>query len=193
MSNCRPGGAHILLVHLPVDTIFVVDTIFADDSAAFKMGSPDVVRDMGTHRMVDLSESKPMDLEANNLALEIERTDLLRRHAQERLKQLNELSEMLRDHLRRINRTRDIERARMQKLAVAEKSPRDASNQSMLSAAHILRRGDLKPATGLSPSTIYKMIASGEFPPPVKLGLKAVGWLKSDVDAWLAGRRALSS
>ncbi|SDC45579.1 transcriptional regulator, AlpA family [Variovorax sp. CF079] len=134
-----------------------------------------------------------MDWDANNLALEIERTELLRRHTQERLKQLNELSEMLRDHLRRINRTRDVERARMQKLAVAETSPRNASNQSMLSADHILRRKHLKPATGLSPSTIYRLIASGEFPPPVKLGIKAVGWLKSDVDAWLAGRQALVS
>lgn len=134
-----------------------------------------------------------MDLQANDLALEIERTELLRRHTQERLKQLNELIEMLRDHAGRINRTRDVERARMQKLAVAESSPRDASNRSMMSANHILRRNDLRPATGLSPSTIYKMIALGEFPPPVKLGLKAVGWLKSDVDVWLAGRRALAS
>lgn len=134
-----------------------------------------------------------MDWEANDLALAIERNELLRRHTQERLKQLNELSEMLRDHLGRINRTRDVERARMQKLAVAETSPRGAPNQSMLSANHVLRRKDLKPATGLHPSTIYKMIASGEFPPPVKLGLKAVGWLKSDVDAWLARRRALVS
>ncbi|VTU25024.1 putative transcriptional regulator [Variovorax sp. SRS16] len=134
-----------------------------------------------------------MDLQANDLALEIERTELLRRHTQERLKQLNELIEMLRDHAGRINRTRDVERARMQKLAVAESSPQDASNRSMMSANHILRRNDLRPATGLSPSTIYKMIALGEFPPPVKLGLKAVGWLKSDVDVWLAGRRALAS
>lgn len=134
-----------------------------------------------------------MDLEANDLALEIERTELLRRHTQERLKQLNELIEMLRDHVGRINRTRDVERARMQKMAVAEASTRDAPNRSMMSANHILRRKDLRPATGLSPSTIYKMIALGEFPPPVKLGLKAVGWLKSDVDVWLAGRRALGS
>lgn len=138
-------------------------------------------------------ETEPVNWEANDLALEIERTDLLRRHAQERLKQLNELSEMLRDHLKRIGRTHDVERARMQKLIVAETSPRDASNHSMLSTNHVLRRKDLKPATGLSPSTIYKMIALDEFPPPVKLGLKAVGWLKSDVDAWLARRRALGS
>ena len=134
-----------------------------------------------------------MDREANHLALAIERNELLRRHTQERLKQLNERSEMLRDHLVRINRTRDIERAQMQKLAVAETSPRDAPKQSTLSANQILRRNDLKPATGLSPSTIYRLIADGEFPKPVKLAPQAVGWLKSDVDAWLAGRRALVS
>lgn len=134
-----------------------------------------------------------MDRETNDLALAIERNELLRRHAQERLKQLNERSDMLRDHLRRINRTRDVKRAEKQKLAVAKESPRDAPNQSMLSANQVLRRKDLKPATGLSPSTIYRMIACGEFPKPVKLGPQAVGWLKSDVDAWLARRRAFVS
>ncbi|CAN7565950.1 helix-turn-helix transcriptional regulator [Variovorax sp. LjRoot178] len=134
-----------------------------------------------------------MDWDANDLALAIERTELLRRHTQERLKQLNEFAEMLRDHLGRINRTRDVDRAQIENPAGPKAAGRDGPNQSMLSDNHILRRKDLKPATGLSSATIYRMIARGDFPKPIPLGLQAVGWLKSDVDAWLAGRRAIVS
>lgn len=38
--------------------------------------------------------------------------------------------------------------------------------------------------TGLGRSTIYRMIAAKEFPGPVKLGSRAVGWRWSDLDAW---------
>lgn len=38
--------------------------------------------------------------------------------------------------------------------------------------------------TGLGRSTIYRMIAAKEFPGPVKLGPRAVGWRWSDLDAW---------
>ena len=42
---------------------------------------------------------------------------------------------------------------------------------------------------GLSRSTIYEMIGRGEFPAPVKLGARAVGWRRSDIESWLASRR----
>jgi prophage regulatory protein len=38
--------------------------------------------------------------------------------------------------------------------------------------------------TGLGRSTIYRMIAAHEFPGPVKLGPRAVGWRWSDLDTW---------
>ncbi len=38
--------------------------------------------------------------------------------------------------------------------------------------------------TGLGRSTIYRMIAAKEFPGPVKLGPRAVGWRWSDLDTW---------
>jgi prophage regulatory protein len=38
--------------------------------------------------------------------------------------------------------------------------------------------------TGLGRSTIYRMIAAKEFPEPVKLGPRAVGWRWTDLDAW---------
>ena len=44
-------------------------------------------------------------------------------------------------------------------------------------------------ATGLGRSTIYRLIASGAFPPPVHLGLRAVAWRWSDLDRWSESRR----
>ena len=42
--------------------------------------------------------------------------------------------------------------------------------------------------TGLGRSTIYRMIAAREFPGPVKLGSRAVGWRWSELDTWSATR-----
>jgi prophage regulatory protein len=38
--------------------------------------------------------------------------------------------------------------------------------------------------TGLSRSTIYRMIADGTFPAPVKLGKRAVAWRPDPVQQW---------
>lgn len=50
----------------------------------------------------------------------------------------------------------------------------------------IIRRKEIIKLTGLSWSTIMRMVASGEFPPPVKICVRSVGWKKSDVDSWVA-------
>ena len=52
----------------------------------------------------------------------------------------------------------------------------------------IYRRPDVERMTGLSRSTLYAMMTAGEFPRPVKLGRRAVGWRGSDVAAWLDSR-----
>jgi prophage regulatory protein len=44
-------------------------------------------------------------------------------------------------------------------------------------------------ATGLGRSTIYRLIASGAFPAPVRLGPRAVGWRWSDLDQWSESRQ----
>jgi len=54
----------------------------------------------------------------------------------------------------------------------------------------ILRRKQVLARTGLSRSTIYLYIKAGAFPKPVALGPRAVGWLESDVNGWLAARVA---
>lgn len=54
----------------------------------------------------------------------------------------------------------------------------------------IFRRPAVQDLTGLSRSTLYAMIADGRFPPPVKLGTRAVGWREADLNEWLASREA---
>jgi len=44
--------------------------------------------------------------------------------------------------------------------------------------------------TGLGRSTIYRLVASGEFPRPVHLGPRAIAWRWSDLERWSATRNA---
>jgi prophage regulatory protein len=50
----------------------------------------------------------------------------------------------------------------------------------------ILRRKAVEARTGLSRSSIYEYIAKGQFPSPIRLGDRAVGWVSDDIDQWLA-------
>ena len=52
----------------------------------------------------------------------------------------------------------------------------------------ILRRPQVEQRTGLSRSTLYQYIKEGNFPKPIPLGPRAVGWLESDVCDWIAAR-----
>jgi prophage regulatory protein len=54
----------------------------------------------------------------------------------------------------------------------------------------ILRLSDVVDATGESRSTIYKRISEGEFPRPVKLGTKSVGWVEDEIAAYNEARIA---
>lgn len=52
----------------------------------------------------------------------------------------------------------------------------------------ILRLQDVIRATGLPRSTIYLRRSQGQFPEPVSLGGRTVGWLESDIQNWIAER-----
>jgi prophage regulatory protein len=52
-----------------------------------------------------------------------------------------------------------------------------------------LRRPAVQELTGLSRSTIYDLMAKGDFPRPVHLTAKAVGWPESKIVEWLAQRQ----
>ncbi len=52
----------------------------------------------------------------------------------------------------------------------------------------ILRCRDVLETTGLSRSTIYRMMERDEFPKPTKLGARAIGWRQSVVRGWIEER-----
>ena len=60
-------------------------------------------------------------------------------------------------------------------------------------AITILRLPAVKERTALSRSTIYLRIANNEFPAPISLGGRAVGWLEEDINNWLAEKIEASS
>lgn len=67
----------------------------------------------------------------------------------------------------------------------------DARNQSVATEnadLKILRRRQVEERVGLSCSSIYAGVASGTFPKPIRLGAQSVGWLESEISAWLRDR-----
>ncbi|MGZ8927959.1 MAG: helix-turn-helix transcriptional regulator [Methylobacter sp.] len=58
----------------------------------------------------------------------------------------------------------------------------------ILPALTILRRKQVEARIGLSRSTIYERIKAGTFPAPIALGAKSVGWIESEIDAWLSAQ-----
>lgn len=52
----------------------------------------------------------------------------------------------------------------------------------------ILRLRPVLSRTGLSRSMAYDLMAKEQFPKPISLGARAVGWLESEIDAWIDQR-----
>ena len=59
--------------------------------------------------------------------------------------------------------------------------------RSLVAEKH-LRRLAVENLTGLSRSTIYDLMAKGQFPRPVRLTEKAVAWPESAIAHWLSQR-----
>lgn len=63
-------------------------------------------------------------------------------------------------------------------------------------APKVLRRRDVEAATGISRSFIYAKMDphsphhDPEFPKPIRLGKRAVGWHESEIIAWMNGRES---
>lgn len=56
----------------------------------------------------------------------------------------------------------------------------------------VLRRRQVEARTGLGRSSIYALIADGQFPAPIRLSTNTVGWLEHEIDAWIAERTKAS-
>ena len=51
------------------------------------------------------------------------------------------------------------------------------------------RKQQVRHATQLSETTIWRLERAGKFPARRQLSANAVGWLRSEVEAWLASRQ----
>ena len=52
----------------------------------------------------------------------------------------------------------------------------------------LLTRREVERRVGLSCSTIYRLMRSGRFPVPVKVGPAAVRWPEQEIERWIAAR-----
>lgn len=52
-------------------------------------------------------------------------------------------------------------------------------NQSLIRLPEVLKR------TGFGKAWIYRLISEGRFPAPVKIGVRAVAFVESEIDAWI--------
>ncbi len=55
-------------------------------------------------------------------------------------------------------------------------------------APKVLRLPSVRSRVGLGRTTIYQRIADGTFPRQIHIGPKAVGWIESEIDGWIAER-----
>ncbi|USX25538.1 AlpA family transcriptional regulator [Oxalobacteraceae bacterium OTU3CINTB1] len=69
---------------------------------------------------------------------------------------------------------------------------------SSLPPLRIIRRKQLEERTGLSRSAIYDRLSSNSprfdpsFPRAIKLGANSVGWVESEIEAWLLSRMQMN-
>ncbi|GAB2490499.1 hypothetical protein GCM10027082_46900 [Comamonas humi] len=49
----------------------------------------------------------------------------------------------------------------------------------------VLKLKEVLVKTSLGKTTLYALLKQSQFPKPINLGLRAVGWLESDIDAWI--------
>jgi prophage regulatory protein len=47
--------------------------------------------------------------------------------------------------------------------------------------------------TALSRSEVYRRLNAGEFPRPIKLGMRSIAWQSSKIDEWIENKIAASA
>jgi prophage regulatory protein len=57
-----------------------------------------------------------------------------------------------------------------------------------VTSERMLRLPSVLERVGVSRSTLWSWVRAKAFPAPVRLGLRAVAWRSTEVDAWIASR-----
>jgi prophage regulatory protein len=55
---------------------------------------------------------------------------------------------------------------------------------------NLLRRPAVQEVTGLTRSSLYRLIQAGEFPAPIKISASASAWVEAEVQTWISHRIA---
>jgi prophage regulatory protein len=63
-------------------------------------------------------------------------------------------------------------------------------NNSQSFQTNILRWSEVEARTGISRSHAHYLVAKELFPKPLKLGIRASGWIESEIDQWIEDRVA---
>ena len=63
-----------------------------------------------------------------------------------------------------------------------------AHPHATLPAMALVRMPTVTRLTALSRSTIYRLVASGKFPAPVRLSTHSIAWHMADIEQWTAER-----
>lgn len=69
----------------------------------------------------------------------------------------------------------------------ANRSMNSTSNLPV-SPGRLLRRREVEQETGLSRTSIYRLMDQGQFPRPLRTGARAVAWPTAAIEAWKASR-----
>jgi len=79
----------------------------------------------------------------------------------------------------------DSERERRQKQSEQSRRGEDARDFQLL----ILDYDDLrKKGIRFSRQWLRKLIAAGKFPKPINMGAQSIGWVSTEIDAWIGAR-----
>ncbi len=72
---------------------------------------------------------------------------------------------------------------------VVGNSPRTPTEKPNETQYRILRAHEVQQIVGLSRSTLWRLERKGQFPARLSLGVGSVGWMESDIEAWVKTRK----
>lgn len=52
----------------------------------------------------------------------------------------------------------------------------------------VLKLKEVLAKTSLGKTTLYALLKQSQFPKPISLGLRAVGWLESEIESWIQSK-----
>jgi prophage regulatory protein len=62
----------------------------------------------------------------------------------------------------------------------------------MMISTNLIRLAEVSRSVGLPRSTIYALIAKGQFPRPIKLSERSSAWRSDELEAWVEARTKAS-